>query len=119
MTTESRAQSMRFLLLGMSVSILMLLAIYLLDLFSVRSFGNESIVLLFAGAVIALLVADGAMVRYGISNPLYLIVPAAAVLFVCYAAGFRAIAVAFSLMMSVPAIVATVRWFVGKGEKKE
>lgn len=118
-TAYGTEQSRRFLLLGLSVSILMLLAIYLLDLFSVRSFGSESIVLLFAGAVIALLVADGAMGRYGISNPLYFAVPVAAALFVCYAAGFRSIAVAFALMMATPAIVATMRWFVGKGEGKK
>jgi len=109
---------MRFILLGMSVTMLLLLGIYLLNLFDVRSLENGALILLFVMSLAALLVSNEAIEKYGLTNPLYLIAPAFAVLFVCYVAGFRSIALAFALMMTSPAIVATTRWFIGREEKK-
>jgi len=107
-----KTQSRRFVLFGFSVSMLLLLGIYLLNVFNVREFGSEAIVLLFAVAVIALLVTDSLMKTYKMLNPLYFLVPGIVVLTVCYIYGFRNIAIAFALMLAMPGIVATARWLI-------
>jgi hypothetical protein len=89
---------------------------YLLDLFSIKSLSNEGIVLLFAGAVISLLVTDSAIERFKLSNPFYIIIPATVVLFASFIIGFR-IAIAFSLMLCIPAIIVAIRWIVGEKTK--
>jgi hypothetical protein len=109
---KDMAQSNRFLLFGLTISMLLLLGMYLLDLFSVRAFGSESIVMLFATAVVAILVSDGMMKQYKLVNPLYFLVPALFVIGVCYISGLRSIAVAFALMLAMPGVVATARWLI-------
>lgn len=105
-------QSNRFLLFGLTISMLLLLGMYLLDLFSVRAFGSESIVMLFATAVVVILVSDGMMKQYKIANPLYFLVPALFVLGVCYISGLKSIAIAFAIMLAMPGVVATARWLI-------
>jgi hypothetical protein len=110
------AQRRRFLLLGFTISLMILFTMYLLDLFSIKSLSNEGIVLLFAGAVISLLVTDSAIERFKLSNPFYIIIPATVVLFASFIIGFR-IAIAFSLMLCIPAIIVAIRWIVGEKTK--
>ena len=108
----------KFLLLGLNVTVLMILGIYLMNLFNVRGYDNITLVYLFAAALIVTVLANEFIEKFKISNPVYFIIPgllAAAAPFILGRPISAAIALGWLLL--APGIVLLVRSMLEK--KKE
>ena len=103
---------MRFILLGINFTILMLLAIYLVNLLDVQSYGTNVFLFLFISSVIALFIINELIEKYKISNPPLLSLPAVTALFVSIVVERTVVSFILSLMLSVPVIVLIIHYFL-------
>ena len=111
--------NMRLVLLGANVSILILLGVYLLNLFSIRDAGIESIAMLFLASITALVLVNEFVERYQIKNFLAFLVPGLAAIAVSFlyrggGAGLIPVAFVLGVMLTVPGIVLLLQSAIGR-----
>jgi hypothetical protein len=78
MMNDERIEKMainKFLLLGLNATIIMILAIYLINPSDIRGHDTIILVYLFVASLIVIVVANEFIEKFKISNPVYFIVP--------------------------------------------
>jgi len=109
----------KFLLLGLNVTVLMILGIYLLNLFNVRGYDNITLVYLFVAALIVTVVSSEFVEKFKINNPIYFIVPGLLAAIAPFILGKQiSAAIALGWLLLAPGIVLLVRSMLGEKKKE-
>jgi len=108
----------KFLLLGLNVTILMVLGIYLMNLFNIRGYDTITLVYLLAASLIVTFISNEFIEKFKINNPIYFIVPGLLAAIAPFILGKQvSAAIALGWLLLAPGIVLLVRSMLG--EKKE
>lgn len=100
---------MRFILLGINVAILVLLAIYLFDLFGIRGQGMEVLSFLFLSATISLFITNEFIESYDVKNPLVFLFPSIIVMVSPFIVGKFAAVFILAWILAIPSFVFLIR----------
>gem|GEM_PF-5617448 len=101
---------MKFILLSLNMVAMLLLGMYLLNIFSIDTYGVNGIILLFVLSMSMVLIADSIIKEFKISNPLFFILPGlAAVIVSVMVLRQLSILTALSILFLVPGVVMFIR----------
>jgi len=108
----------RFFLLSLNVVILLLLGVYLLNLFGIKAYDPTTMVYLFVASIAVVLISNEFIETYKLSNPIYFIAPGVVAVAAPFVLGKPiAAAIALGWLCLAPGLVLLIRGLIGK--KKE
>jgi len=109
----------RFLLMSLNVVVLLFLGMYILDLFSIKSYEVATMAYLLFAAIAVTLIANEFVDKFSLSNPIYFIVPAVVAIVAPLIIGKPISAVmAIGWMMLAPGMVMIVRSMFKENKKQ-
>ena len=108
----------KFFLLSLNVVILLLLGVYLFNLFNVKAYDPITMIYLFVAAIAVVLISNEFIERYNLSNPVYFIAPGVVAIAAPFILGKPvAAAIALGWLCLAPGLVLLIRGIISK--KKE
>ena len=101
---------MKFLLLCLNVVILLMLGLYFINPFDIKSSEPITFAYLFIAAILIVVIANEFVEKFNFSNPLYFLVPGIFAVVAPFIVGKQiAVAIALGLLLLAPGIVLLLR----------